>query len=149
VGYIITSTIVLIGLTHSRRFGFSDAVTTKWVFLPYGVQQIAGMLANTSVLLLLVRHRILLPAQRGLAAVGRTALSNYLLTSLACQFLFKWGPWKLYGRLEYYEQIYVVACVWTFNIIASLLWLRFFSFGPVEWLWRSLTYWRPQRFTTE
>ena len=149
VGYTITSTIVLIGLAHSRRFGFSDAVTTKWMFLPYGFEQIAGMLASASVLLLLVRHRILLPVQRGLAAVGRTALSNYLLTSLACQFLFKWGPWKLYARLEYYQDIYVVACVWTFNIIASLLWLRFFSFGPVEWLWRSLTYWRPQRFTTE
>jgi uncharacterized protein len=149
VGYAITSAIVLIGLNHSRRFGFSDAVTTKWMFLPYGVQQIAGMLANASVLLVLVRHRILMPVQRGLAAVGRTALSNYLLTSLACQFVFKWGPWKLYGRLEYYQDIYVVACVWTFNIIASLIWLRYFSFGPFEWLWRSLTYWRPQRFITE
>jgi len=145
VGYAITSTIVVIGLNHSRRFGFSDAVTTKWIFLPYGVGQIAGMLANASLLLLLVRNRILLSVQRGLAAVGRTALSNYLLTSLACQFLFKWGPWKLYGRLEYCQDVYVVASVWAFNIIASLIWLRFFSFGPFEWLWRSLTYWRPQR----
>jgi uncharacterized protein len=149
VGYAITGAIVFIGLNHSRRFGFSDAVTTKWMFLPYGVQQIAGMLANASVLLLLVRHRILLAVQRGLAAVGRTALSNYLLTSLACQFLFKWGTWKLYGRLEYYQDIYVVACVWTFNIIASLIWLRFFSFGPFEWLWRSLTYWRRELLITE
>ena len=145
MGYAITSAIVLIGLNHSRRFGFSDAVTTKWIFLPYGVGQIAGMLANASVLLLLVRNRILLSVQRGLAAVGRTALSNYLFTSLACQFLFKWGPWKLYGRLEYYQDVYVVASMWAFNIIASLFWLRFFSFGPFEWLWRSLTYWHPQR----
>jgi uncharacterized protein len=35
------------------------------------------------------------------SAVGRMALSNYILTSLACQFLFKWGPWKLYDALEF------------------------------------------------
>src|SRR5260370_33958901 len=133
------------GRNSARRFGFSDAVATEWIFLPYGVEQIAGMLANASILLLLVRHRILVPVQRGLAAVGRTALSNYLMTSLGCQFLFKWGPWKLYGKLEYYQDVYVVGCVWAINIIASLIWLRFFSFGPFEWLWRSLTYWRPQR----
>jgi uncharacterized protein len=149
VGYFITGGVVLIGLNHARRFGFSDAVTTEWIFLPYGVEQIAGMLANASILLLLVRHRILVPVQRGLAAVGRTALSNYLMTSLGCQFLFKWGPWKLYGKLEYYQDVYVVGCVWAINIIASLIWLRFFSFGPFEWLWRSLTYWRPQRLIAE
>jgi uncharacterized protein len=42
-----------------------------------------------------------------------------------------------------------VGCVWAINIIASLIWLRFFSFGPFEWLWRSLTYWRPQRLIAE
>src|SRR5258708_3644411 len=128
VGYAITGALVLIGLNHARRFGFSHAVTTEWIFLPYGVEQIAGMLANASILLLLVRHRILVPVQRGLAAVGRTALSNYLMTSLGCQFLFKWDPWKLYGKLEYYQDVYVVGCVWAINIIASLIWLRFFSF---------------------
>lgn len=143
-GYTVAISIVLIGLEHSRRFGFSDAVTTLWMFLPYGFQQIAGALANASVLLLLVRHGKFLPLQRGLAAVGRTALSNYIFTSLACQFLFKWGPWKLYGSLEYYQQIYVVIGVWVSNIILSLFWLRYFKFGPLEWLWRSLTYWHPQ-----
>ncbi|HYZ71507.1 MAG TPA: DUF418 domain-containing protein [Chthoniobacterales bacterium] len=48
-----------------------------------------------------------------LAAVGRTALSNYLLTSILCQFLFLWGPSKLYGKLEYYEYNYVVLAIWS------------------------------------
>jgi uncharacterized protein len=89
------------------------------------------------------------PLQQALAAVGRTALSNYLFTSVVCQFLFKWGPWKLYGALEYYQQVYVVACVWAVNIAASVLWLRLFSFGPLEWLWRSLTYWKLQPLSVE
>ncbi len=147
-GYAISFAVVLVGLEHARRFGFSDAITTVWMFLPYGFGQIPGMLANASVLLLLIKHRRLMPTQRALAAVGRTALSNYLLTSLICQFVFKWGPWKLYGQLEYYEQVYVVAAVWSLNIVFSMLWLRFFAFGPFEWVWRSLTYWQRQRFQT-
>jgi len=148
-GYAISMTIVLAGLWHSRRFGFSDAVTTVSMFLPYGVQQITGMFATTSVLLLLVRNNRFVSLQHALGAVGQTALTNYIFTSLLCQFLFKWGPWKLYGALEYYQQIYVVACVWTINIAGSLLWLRFFAFGPLEWLWRSLTYWKRQPLFAE
>jgi uncharacterized protein len=79
-----------------------------------------------------------------LAAVGQMALSNYLLTSLLCNILFFWGPWKLYGLPEYYQLYYIVAGVWVVNLLWSALWLRRFQFGPAEWLWRSLTYWKIQ-----
>ena len=143
-GYAISIPTVLIGLHHSRLFGFSDAMTTVWMFLPYGVEQVACMLANASLILLLVKGGALLSVQRALAAVGRTAFTNYIMTSVACQFLFKWGPWKLYGALEFYQDVYVVMGIWTLNVLFSSLWLRFFVFGPLEWLWRSLTYWKRQ-----
>jgi len=57
------------------------------------------MLANASILLLLVGTAFWWPVQRGLAAVGRTALSNYLMTSLGAVLLQE-GPWKLYGNLS-------------------------------------------------
>jgi uncharacterized protein len=38
----------------------------------------------------------------------------------------------------------VMSCVWVLNIAVSLLWLRSFQFGPLEWVWRSLTYWKFQ-----
>jgi uncharacterized protein len=66
------------------------------------------------------------------------------MTSLLCQFIFVWGPWKLYGQLEYYQLNYVVAGIWALNLILSVLWLRVFAFGPAEWAWRSLTYLEPQ-----
>lgn len=143
-GYAITISVVLVGLYHARRSGFSDAVTLVWMYAPYGLQEIAGTLANASLLLLLVRRGVWMLLQGALAAVGRMALSNYILTSLVCQFVFSWGPWKLFGTLEYYEQIYVVLCVWLANILGSVLWLKFCAFGPLEWLWRSLTYWQRQ-----
>jgi uncharacterized protein len=68
--------------------------------------------------------------------------TNYILKCLMCQFLFSWGPWKLYGALEYYQELYVVAGVWAVNLVFSNVWLRFFAFGPLEWTWGSLTYWK-------
>jgi uncharacterized protein len=50
----------------------------------------------------------------------------------------------LYGQLDYYQYNYVVLGVWAFNLTFSTLWLRSFAFGPVEWVWRSLTYVRLQ-----
>jgi uncharacterized protein len=56
-----------------------------------------------------------------------------------------------YARLSFVELYYVVAAVWLFQLIFSAVWLRYFRFGPLEWLWRSLTYWKwqPMRLTTE
>jgi uncharacterized protein len=39
-------------------------------------------------------------------------------------------------------QILIVVAIWTVQLFISPLWLRYFAFGPLEWLWRSLTYWR-------
>ncbi|MBA2328055.1 MAG: DUF418 domain-containing protein, partial [Flavisolibacter sp.] len=50
----------------------------------------------------------------------------------------------LYGKLVRYEQYYVVGAVWLFQIIFSNIWLKYYQFGPFEWLWRSLTYWKKQ-----
>ena len=69
--------------------------------------------------------------------VGRMALSNYLLQTLICSTLF----WKLdlfmhYNRLQL---LAFVPAVWLANLLFSVLWLRYFRQGPVEWLWRRLT----------
>ena len=143
-GYAVVLPLVLVGLRHLEGAGFTDAAFARWMAIPYDLEVVAGTLANASILLLLVRAGRLRSVFGPLAAVGRTALSNYILTTLICQFLFAWGPWKLYGKLEYSQWYLVVAAIWVVNLTLSPLWLRVFSFGPLEWLWRSLTYWRPQ-----
>ncbi len=145
-GYAIAIPIVLVGLLHSNRYGFSSSVTTVWMMLPYECQTIAAALAHASVIVLIVKHDRVRPIQRGLAAVGQMALTNYVLTSVICQALFVWLGLMPYGRLEHHQLILVAFGVWTLNIAASLVWLRVFAFGPLEWLWRSLTYWQVQPF---
>lgn len=82
--------------------------------------------------------------QNALAAVGRTALTNYLAQSIAATTIFYGHGLGLFGSLERVEQIGVVAAIWAAQLVVSPLWLRRYRFGPLEWAWRSLTYWRLQ-----
>ena len=106
-------------------------------------------LANAAVLLMIVKVGALRWITKPLAAVGQTALSNYLGTSVICTLIFNGYGLKQFGQLQLYQLFYVVALVWAFNLIASPIWLKYFRFGPVEWLWRSLTYWKLQPFFRE
>ncbi len=81
-----------------------------------------------------------------LQPVGQMAFTNYLMQSLMCGFFFYGIGLARYGQLERHEVYYVVAAVWAIQIIYSNIWLRYFRFGPFEWAWRSLTYWKMQPF---
>lgn len=45
---------------------------------------------------------------------------------------------------EYYQAYAVMLGMWVVNLAVSYFWLKRFKFGPLEWLWRSLTYWKRQ-----
>lgn len=79
-----------------------------------------------------------------LRPVGQMAFTNYLMQSVICGIIFMGIGFGLFGRLEYHQLFYVVAAVWAVEIAWSHLWLRYFRFGPMEWVWRSLTYWKKQ-----
>ena len=79
-----------------------------------------------------------------LAAVGRTAFTNYLTQSILCTTIFYGFGLGLYGNVERVGQILIVFGVWILQLAVSPLWLRRFRFGPFEWAWRSLTYGRLQ-----
>lgn len=78
--------------------------------------------------------------------VGQMAFTNYLMQSLLVGLFFYGIGFGMYGKLQRYEMYYVVAATWILQIIWSHIWLRFFRFGPLEWCWRSLTYWKKQPF---
>jgi uncharacterized protein len=81
--------------------------------------------------------------------VGQMAFTNYLMQSFICGLLFVGVGFGWYGHLQIYELYYVVAAVWLAEIIWSHIWLHYFRFGPLEWLWRSLTYWKKQPLKKE
>ncbi len=103
-------------------------------------------LAHASVLMLIIRAGVLTGLVDRLAAAGRMAFSNYLMTSIITSFVFCGYGFGLYGQLERHELYYVVLGVWAFILLWSKPWLARFHYGPFEWVWRSLVMWKPQPF---
>lgn len=79
-----------------------------------------------------------------LAAVGRMAFTNYLTQSLIMSTLF-WGGrgLGLYGQLDRPTLLAIVVSIWALQLVWSSVWLSRFQMGPLEWLWRRLSYGRP------
>ncbi len=80
------------------------------------------------------------PLARALAAVGRTAFTNYLLQTVVATTVFYGHGFGLFGSVSRAEALGMVVIFWLVEVLLSVLWLRRFRFGPVEWLWRTLTY---------
>lgn len=110
----------------------------------YDVRRVLLALGHASLLLLIYRANVVPWLMRALTAVGQMAFTNYLMQSIICTLIFHGYGLGYYGKLAYHQLYYVVAGVWLFQLILSPVWLRYFQFGPFEWLWRSLTYWKLQ-----
>ena len=103
-------------------------------------------LAHASVVLLIVRAGTAPAVVNRLAAAGRMAFSNYLMTSIITTLVFCGFGLGLYGKLSRFEELAVVGGVWVFILAWSKPWLARFHYGPFEWAWRSLVQWKPQPF---
>jgi uncharacterized protein len=115
-----------------NSLGYAEANVT------YDFSRVFMTMGHLGLLMLFQRSGILPWLRRAMAAVGRMALTNYLTHSLVALTIFVWlGYW---GTLQRHQLYYIVAAIWLAQLILSPIWLRYFHFGPVEWLWRALTY---------
>jgi uncharacterized protein len=113
-------------------------------FQLYDIRRVLLALGHASLLLLIYRSQVVPWLMRALTAVGQMAFTNYLMQSIICSLFFYGYGLGYYGKLAFHELYYVVGVVWVFQLIISPIWLQYFRFGPFEWLWRSLTYWKRQ-----
>jgi uncharacterized protein len=77
-----------------------------------------------------------------LSVVGRMAFSCYIFETLISTLVFYGHGLGLFGTVNRVEQMLFTAGVWAVMLIAAPLWLSRFRYGPLEWVWRSLTYGR-------
>jgi uncharacterized protein len=75
-----------------------------------------------------------------LAPVGRMALTNYLLQTVICVLIFYGYGFGQFGRVGARTATLIALFIFLFQIMISALWLNYFSYGPMEWIWRQLTY---------
>jgi uncharacterized membrane protein YeiB len=98
-------------------------------------------LGYVSLIVLMLHSRSALSKVAVLAPLGRMALTNYLTQSLICSWYF-YGYGLGHWGMPRAWQVVFVAVVIVLQLIVSHWWLSQFRFGPMEWLWRAITYWQ-------
>jgi uncharacterized protein len=101
-------------------------------------------LAYISIWATLVERGVFSGLTRALANAGRMALTNYLCQTLICTTIFYWYGFGLFGSFNEVQRLGVVLAVYAVELAWSAWWLARFRFGPMEWLWRTITYWKLQ-----
>ncbi|MFM7132538.1 MAG: DUF418 domain-containing protein [bacterium] len=133
------------GLTFNRTIAERDNILSLTVLMPLQQAVIPMIsLGYAAAIILAIRKGRFAGFTDRLASVGRMALSNYLAQSLICTFLFYSIGFGLFGSVRRVWLVLVVLSVWLIELWWSPLWLAGHSFGPVEWVWRSLAYLRVQ-----
>lgn len=97
----------------------------------------AGYASGLALLFLNERWR---PFLTRFAAVGRMALTDYLMQSIVCTVFFYHYTTGLYGRVGPAMGLVFTVVLFTAQVIFSNWWVSHYRFGPMEWLWRGLTY---------
>ena len=113
----------------------------------YDISRLSMAIAYIGLIMMICKSGVLSWFRSSLAAVGKMALTNYLSQSVICNFIFMGFGFGLAGELERHQVYIIVGEIWLFQLIFSVLWLKYYRFGPVEWLWRSLTYKQKQAMT--
>jgi uncharacterized protein len=125
--------------------GFNEFETTKKTIVSYyQVSRVLRSVGFFGLMMLLYKSGLFKWFFALLRPVGQMAFTNYLMQSFMCGLFFYGIGFNRFGELQRYELYIVVAVVWVIEIICSHIWLKYFLFGPIEWIWRSLTYWKIQ-----
>jgi uncharacterized protein len=138
-GLVVGLAIRIQDLRFTLANGF-DPFAISLAQSTYAVGRLLTALGYIGLVMLVCRSGRLTAVTRRLSAVGRMALTNYILQTVICTLLFYGVGFGLFGKLERKELLFVVVSIWIFETIASSQWLARFRFGPLEWMWRSLTH---------
>ncbi len=144
VGYGIGLPLLILSAARSISIEFDP----KYALSPWGLTGFLGSLpmvfGHIGAVMLIYQSGVATRLTRRLSAVGRMALSNYLTHSIVCTTLFYGYGFGLFGHVGRAALVLIVIAIWSAQIWYSPLWLARFRYGPAEWLWRSLTYGKPQ-----
>lgn len=108
--------------------------------LTYDVGRVAVAMGHIGLIMIFSKAPVLLWLKKRLAAVGKMALTNYITHSIVALFLFTGAGFGMFGKLCRHELLYVVFSIWIIQLIISPIWLKYYYFGPLEWMWRNLSY---------
>lgn len=114
-------------------------------FLP--IEKFVLVLGYASVIMLVLRSNFFNWLSQALAAVGRMWLTNYILQVVICTFFFYGYGFGAFGRLSQWQLYFVVVEISLVLSVFSIFWLRYYRWGPFEWMWKCFIYrkWLPNK----
>ena len=139
--------IVGIG-TLFRNARFHRIVEIKWEgihFFKQGYQfnyfvSLRFLLGYIGLMILIYKLKILYFLTKGFEAVGRMAFTNYLWQSIICSIIFYSYGFGMFARYSRAKLLLWVLSIWIFQLVSSVIWLKYYKMGPFEWLWCYSTY---------
>jgi uncharacterized protein len=140
IGLLIGLPIVAWGLFKNEADGwiFETGFFLNYQYNYWGSLPVS--MAYVGLVMLWCQGARLARLRARMSAVGRMAFSNYIAQSVICTLIFYGHGLGLFGQMQRWQMFLVVIAVWTVLLLVSPWWLARFRFGPLEWLWRSLTY---------
>lgn len=108
--------------------------------ITYDLGRVGVAMGHVGLIMLFCKLSILKWLKSSLASVGKMALTNYVMHSVFALIIFTGAGFGLFGNFMRHELLYIVFAIWIFQLIISPIWLKYFHFGPLEWIWRNLSY---------
>ena len=140
VGFVPGLILSIIGLNQSYDFEWSGTYVMN---IGANYKLISGFfmaIGYIGLVMWFFKKGIFKNLQRRLQATGRMAFTNYIGMSLICTLIFNGHGLGFFGTFDRLQQFLVVISVWVLILILSPLVLKKYKFGPLEWMWRKLTY---------
>ena len=139
-GLVVGLTVNSYEVARALNSDFDLIATFAQMQPTYQFGRLGMALGYIGLIVWLSQLGMLATIRQALAAVGRMALTNYLMQSLICALVFSGMGFALVGEFTRGWLYPIVLLIWVFQMWFSIWWLQRFKFGPIEWLWRSLTY---------
>jgi uncharacterized protein len=139
IGYSIGLTVNYFETTNilNKNFSYLSFYQSN---ITYDLGRVPVAMGHIGLIMLFSKLNVLGWLKYAISCVGKMALTNYLTHSFICMIVFTGVGFGLFGKLERYELLYVVFSIWIFQLIISPIWLKYFHYGPAEWVWRRLSY---------
>jgi uncharacterized protein len=143
-GYGIGLPIVVYSAWNLWSHQWEPMWTFRVGMIPNYVGSLFVALGHIGLVMTLIKSGAASRLMARFAADGRMAFTNYLMHSVILTTVFYGYGLGLYADVPRAWQMAFVVAVIGFQLWFSPIWLKVYRFGPAEWLWRSLTYWRRQ-----
>jgi len=145
LGYLIGLSINYFEI-HSIMEGDFSLLSFSKSNITYDLGRIPVAIGHVGIIMLFCKLPILKWLKSSLAAVGKMALTNYVMHSVFAMFIFTGAGFGLFGTFQRFELLYIVFAIWIFQLILSPIWLKYYQYGPLEWIWRNLSYLKKHPF---